>query len=209
MVKKLQTRMSLKVYVEGGGDTEELKSQCRAGFSQFLEKAGLKGKMPRIVASGSRKNAFENYKQALKEGNPAFLLVDSESSYNGLGKWAHVQQRDQWEKPPQGTEDDLHLMVHCMEAWLISDPATLKEFFGDGFKEKDLPAPVRLKDIEAISKPEIYSALEKATKGCTTKGQYGKGAHSFKLLGLIDPQKVAQASAQAQQFLHALKQRMA
>lgn len=43
----------MKIYVEGGGDSKELKTRCRRGFSNFFEKAGLKGRMPRVVACGS------------------------------------------------------------------------------------------------------------------------------------------------------------
>lgn len=211
MVNRQSNRLGLKLYVEGGGDTEDLKAQCREGFAQFLQKAGLKGKMPRVVASGSRRNAFENFAQALKEGSPAMLLVDSEAPLSSASKWTHVLHRDgdRWEKPSQAKEEDLYFMVQCMESWLISDLETLSTFFGDGFQEKALPAAARRKNVEDIAKTEVYESLKKATKGCAAKGQYGKGAHSFKLLGLIDPQKVEHASAQAKQFLTALRQRMA
>ena len=47
----------VKIYVEGGGDQAKLKRECRRAFSKFFEKAGFKGKMPRVVASGSRGSA--------------------------------------------------------------------------------------------------------------------------------------------------------
>jgi hypothetical protein len=33
--------VSIKIYVEGGGDSKALKTACRRGFRLFLEKAGL------------------------------------------------------------------------------------------------------------------------------------------------------------------------
>ena len=48
----------MRLYVEGGGDSSTLKTACRAGFSEFLRKAGLRGYLPRIVACGSRTNAM-------------------------------------------------------------------------------------------------------------------------------------------------------
>ena len=51
----------VKLYVEGGGDSRAINVKCRKGFSDFLEKSGLKGKMPRVVASGSRQNAKRDY----------------------------------------------------------------------------------------------------------------------------------------------------
>ncbi|MDR0720595.1 MAG: hypothetical protein LBF78_13230, partial [Treponema sp.] len=55
----------VKIYVEGGGDTHTLRTACRRGFSGFLEKAGLKGYMPRIVACGSRNNAYADFCTAM------------------------------------------------------------------------------------------------------------------------------------------------
>ena len=44
----------MKKVKEGGGDSRAVNVKCRKGFSDFLEKSGLKGKMPRIVASGTK-----------------------------------------------------------------------------------------------------------------------------------------------------------
>ena len=46
--------VTVRLYVEGGGDSKKLRVQCRRGFRKFVEKAGLKGRMPRIVACGGR-----------------------------------------------------------------------------------------------------------------------------------------------------------
>ena len=51
--------MNLKVYVEGGGDGRELHSKCRQGFRSFFCKAGLAGRMPRVIACGGRQKAYE------------------------------------------------------------------------------------------------------------------------------------------------------
>ena len=75
--------MNVKAYVEGGGDTNALKTKCRQGFSEFFRKAGLAGRMPRIVASGSRRNAYEDFCTALKKAAAdqfIVLLVDSEDA---------------------------------------------------------------------------------------------------------------------------------
>lgn len=64
----------MKLYVEGGGDSAALKTACRAGFSEFLSKAGLKGKMPRIVACGSRQNAYDSFCTAINSGEDQINL---------------------------------------------------------------------------------------------------------------------------------------
>jgi len=67
----------VKIYVEGGGDSAALKTACREGFSKFLSKAGLAGRMARVVACGSRADAFDSFLTAVRSGEVAILLVDS------------------------------------------------------------------------------------------------------------------------------------
>lgn len=150
----------VKLYLEGGGDAAALKTACREGFAKFLGKAGMTGRMPRIVACGSRADAY----------------------------------------------DSCHLMVQCMEAWLLADRNTLKQFFGQGFKENALPAITN--NLERTSKQQIYTALAAASRDCKTKNAYGKGEHSFKLLALTDPLKVVEASPWAKRFIETLQAKM-
>ena len=65
------------LYVEGGGDSPELKADCRKGFRQFCEQAGLE-QQPRVLAMGPRGVACKFYGKALQKGQDAMLLVDSE-----------------------------------------------------------------------------------------------------------------------------------
>ena len=101
-------KTNITIYVEGGGDTAALKAQCRKAFRLFLEKAGFIGKMPTIVARDSRNAAYESYCIALKQGNNAMLLIDSESHVKHVNNvaegpstwnpWEHLKRRDSWQK---------------------------------------------------------------------------------------------------------------
>jgi Domain of unknown function (DUF4276) len=206
----------VKLYVEGGGDTAALKTACREGFTSFVTKAGLKNR-PRIVACGSRRDAFDSFCTAIANGEEAFLLVDSEdlvSAQHQQGQpdtwqpWAHLKARpgDGWDKPQQSVDTDCHLMVQVMESWFLADRDALKAFFGQGFKENSLPATNNA--LESTAKQQIYDALTLATKTCKTKAAYGKGEHSFKLLTKIDPAKVIQASPWAKRFVDELLKKM-
>ena len=74
-------KKDVRLYVEGGGDSDSLHSVCRRGFSAFLEKAGLSGRMPRIIACGSRNEAYNRFVIACAQPNIIpILLVDSECS---------------------------------------------------------------------------------------------------------------------------------
>lgn len=206
----------VKLYVEGGGDSASLKSECRRGFREFLEKAGLQGKMPQIIACGSRNDAFDSFCTGLNNGEHALLLIDSESPVSDqhqIGKdcdlwlpWLHLAERkgDEWTQPHNSTNLSCHFMVQCMESWLIVDHACLSSFFGIGFKSNQLPNAAN--QIEKIPKSEIYRSLKIASRSCKTKSQYNKGNHSFKLLALVDPQKIVNASPWAKRFVdHLLK----
>jgi Domain of unknown function (DUF4276) len=207
----------VKLFVEGGGDSNQLKTECRRGFSSFFEKAGLKGKMPRIVACGSRQDAYNDFVTALNSNEDAMLLVDSEQAvdaslkgaddYESWKPWEHLARRegDNWNKPNTATNTHCHLMVQCMENWFLADRQALKDFFGVDFKENQLPSTSR--PIEEVDKSQVYDSLAKATKDCQ-KGSYGKGAHSFKILQQIDPQKVTAAAPWAKRCVAVLKEKM-
>lgn len=59
---------------------------------------------------------------------------------------------------------------------------------------------------DAAGQQDAHLILKQASQN-SAKGVYGKGAHSFKLLGLLDPAKVAVASPWAKRFLDELVKR--
>lgn len=200
----------VKIYVEGGGDGNRLKRACRQGFGEFFRKAGLDGRMPRIVACGSRDNAFESFLTAMRRADTKqfiMLLVDSEEEVaTSGGPWAHVSKRDGWTRPARAAEDSLHLLVQCMEAWLVADRDCLKVYYGRGFNSRRLP---RRREVESIAKADLHAALDRATRDCA-KGKYSrrKGPHSFRILANVDPGKVAAVSRYAKRLLETLRRKL-
>jgi len=202
--------VELHLYVEGGGDAKVLRTACRRGFSEFLARAGLKGHLPRIVACGGRRQAYDDFCTALRQNrHTAMLLVDSEDPVTVSSPWIHLLQRpgDAWPTPLGATDDGCHLMVQCMESWLLADRDTLRRFFGQGFNPSALPPASN--PIETIPKGSLYPALARATRDCKTKSSYAKGEHSFRLLALVDPAKVTGASPWADRFVATLKRILA
>ena len=56
----------------------------------FFEKAGLKGRMPHVIACGSRQRAYDQFCAAINEaetGSFIVLLVDSESAVKAKGAY--------------------------------------------------------------------------------------------------------------------------
>jgi NADPH-dependent glutamate synthase beta subunit-like oxidoreductase len=82
--------VEVKLYVEGGGDSAQLHSRCREGFCKFLERAGFKGHMPRIVACGGRQTAYDCFKTACENNVTALLLIDSEDFVTTSSPWEHL-----------------------------------------------------------------------------------------------------------------------
>jgi uncharacterized protein DUF4276 len=196
--------VSVRVYVEGGGNTGALKSECRRGFAEFFAKFVPRGKQPRIIACGSRNEALDDFRTALRtyREDHVVLLVDEEAPVApGQSIWTHLKKRDGWEPPAGATEENTHLMVQCMENWFLADPSELAAYFGQGFQASALP---RNPNIEAIPKQDVFRALEAATRQTRTKGVYSKGGHSFAILARIDPAKVRGAAPSAERLAMAL-----
>lgn len=205
--------MSARVYVEGGGNNNRaLAARCREAFSEFFRKAGLAGRMPRVIAGGGRKQTCDDFCVSLHDPrNDAFsvLLVDSEDLVvEGAGPWTHLRNRqgDAWDRPAGATDEHAHLMVQCMEAWFLADRETLSAVFGAGFRPNALPG--RADDVERIPKPDVLAGLENAARGCRPRRGYKKGRDSFEILAELDPERVTAASPHAQRLVDVLKAKL-
>jgi len=175
-----------KLFVEGGGDTSALKTRCREGFRKLLENSGMKGHMPRIVACGSRNDAYDSFSTEHKSKASGYvgLLVDSEDTVANIAKpWEHLKVRDAWERPTGVRDDQALLMTTCMETWIIADRASLKKHYGSKFKETALPP---LTDLEKRHRHDVQDALMKATRDCANS--YAKDKRSFDVLSALQRQ---------------------
>lgn len=193
--------MKIKIYVEGGGDSSALKTRCRAGFRRFFEKAGLTGQMPKVVACGSRENAYDSFRTAVSNNRIQqelpLLLVDSEGPVTSP-PWDHLHMQDGWKQPDAASDGQAHLMVQCMEAWFLADVECLKQFFGQTFNEGALP---KNRKIERVTKEKVLKSLKEATRQCP-----GKGGHSFEILGRLNPTKIRRIAPHAERLLNVLEQ---
>lgn len=191
----------MRLYVEGGGDSKVLRTRCRRGFRAFLEKAGLKGRMPRVVACGNRQDAYDAFvtAEAGEDGRP-FLLVDAEEPVQDSEPWDHLNRQAGWERPATADDGQCHLMVQIMEAWFLADRSALEEYFGSRFEGNALPGNP---NVEEVPKADLLTGLQQATRK-TQKGRYDKARHSFELLAVVDPQRVTSVSLHARRFLDSL-----
>ena len=183
--------MSVRVYVEGGGDRAELKSRCREGFAKLLAKAGFAGRLPRVVACGSRNAAFDSFRTALRSTSDyPILLVDSEDTVRDAnlpdadpsGAWRHLSERDGWTRPDGAEDHQAQLMVTSMETWLLADRQALVAYFPN-MNTRALPPDT---ELENRRRQEVLSALENAARP-STKGNYSKARDSFAVLAQANP----------------------
>lgn len=195
---------TIAIYIEGGGDTANTKAQLRLGLDALLtpqKNAARKKRLGwKLVLCGGRDVTFKAFQHATKvaKSEIVVLLVDAEEAVktaNATGRVAHLAKRDQWDMTGV-TAEHVHLMIQCMEAWIVADPAALEAYYGKEFNPKVLPKRTALDDEP---KKDIYAALEAATKA-TQKGCYGKIKHASDLLSRLNTTTVAQRCASFQQF---------
>ncbi|NNC18780.1 DUF4276 family protein [Corallococcus exiguus] len=195
----------IRLYIEGGGNTNYGKARLRAGFGQFFEeivqRARRRNVRWQLILCGPRDAAFDGFRHALKDHPSAFniLLVDSEGPVS-KPPWAHLATRDPWQRPENASDDSCQLMVQTAEAWLMADPEALQGYYGKGFALGSLP---KTNSVEAIPKTVLEGALDKATQG-TQKGRYHKIEHCSDLLGKVDPALVRARSVHCERLFTVL-----
>jgi len=147
---------------------------------------------------------LEDFKNALKAHPHAFnvLLVDAEAPVNSSA-CQHLKQRDNWSFT-HFDDEQCHLMVQTMEAWLIADIEALKKFYGNGFNENAIP---KNPNVEQIDKQQLEPSLTAATRK-TSKGKYHKIQHASKLLALLNVDKIRTASSHCNRIFTTLTQKM-
>ena len=204
--------MSVTVYVEGGGDRTELKARCREGFSKLIAKSGFAGRMPRVVACGSRDAAFDRFGTGLQSRDDyPILLVDSEDPVadanqpdaNPSGAWRHLAERDGWVRPNGAEDDQAQLMVTSMETWLVADRQALAAYFPN-MNTSALPPDIAPEDRR---RQDVLRDLENATRP-SSKGGYSKGRDSFALLTQANPDALKDRLPHFRRFVETLEARL-
>lgn len=196
--------MSVKLYIEGGGDGPLFDTLFRQGWRQFFEAAGLVGRMPGVVRGQGRTQTLELFTTAVahpRGGVLPLLLVDSEDQVQAdHSVWQHLKARDGWERPPGAADSQAFLMVQVMETWFLADRDLLRNYFGGSLRENHLR---QWPNLEAVPKLTVFDALEKATAGC--QRHYAKGKVSYELLGKLRPDRVEADCPHGKELLDRLR----
>ncbi len=97
--------------------------------------------------------------------------------------WDHLRARDGWQAPEGASDEQVLLMVTCMETWIATDRDTLGKHYGANLQESALPP---LDNMETRARNDVSKSLERATSKC--RNAYTKGKRSFEILGKLNPE---------------------
>jgi len=181
------------LYMEGGGQQAETKARLRQGIGQFLGN-GLQRRnihfRPKIVVCGSVQNTFKQFNAAILRNDEATcaVLVDADGPVSPAHTPArHLSETRGWQTLDLATDEQIHLMVQTMEAWIIADRDLLVSFYGRHLDEKHL---TNRQNVEDVPKAELEQGLKDATRR-TQKGAYHKINHASQLLQRLNSDIVA------------------
>ena len=189
--------VTVRIYIEGGGEGKELDEVFRRAWKRFFEAAGVRRK-PRVIRGGGRQHTFVAFRNRAARDTveeTSLLLVDSEGAVRS-DVWEHLRIRDGWVRPA-GTDDrQAFLMVQVMETWFLADVDTLQRFFGASFR----PSALReWPQLEQVPKQTALDALAQASGRRYTKRK------GFDLLEQIRPDLVETACPHAKALLSHLR----
>ena len=189
------TAGAITLYVEGGGHGRDGKAALRQGFDILLAKQKLRARDRqwrwRLTMCGSRSEAYRAFTHAVKDrlAGVVGLLVDSEGPVFDAspgGRVTHLAGRDGWDLAG-APADSVHLMIQCMETWLVADAAALAAVYGQGFQARSLSSR---RDLDGESKADVLASLDRATRR-TARAGYGKIRDASAVLGKSSPETIA------------------
>jgi hypothetical protein len=178
--------VSASIFIEGG-ESKEDKIRCRKAFRKLLEKLGFSGRLPALVACGSRNSTYSDFRTAHAQRSPrsfVAMLIDSEDPIQNIEQvWTHLSARDHWDRPDEAVDEQVLLMTTCMETWIVADRKALRLHYGAKLQESALPI---LQNIENRDRHDIQDGLIRATRDCSNA--YRKGKRSFEVLEKVGPE---------------------
>jgi glycogen synthase len=119
----MATKRPRKVVLYVEGTTDDTNGDLRQGFENLLKKE-LAGKMPSIKLGDGITQTIDKFKNT---GGVKFLLID----LDGVNETKEKRLKN-YDLPTEKT----FFMVQAMEAWFLSQPEMLNEFY-----KKDLKIP--------------------------------------------------------------------
>lgn len=156
------------------GSSNATNGDLRQGFDKLLSKKMDQNK-PKIILGNGKSQAIKKFLHFIDEGEEVGLLMDLDQPEANRNKDLQAQKLEKY-------KDQIFYMIQALEAWFISQPEILDNYFNSDISKK-------LPKRRPAEIPEPKDALKKATKG-TKKGEYHEIKHAVELLKRLDATKL-------------------
>ncbi len=173
MVKKI-------LFIEG--TTDDTNGDLRKGFRILLEKRFKNTNMPEIKLGNDKKSTIRKFKNSNHEISFAMIDLDGKDNLD-KEEVNKLKTNDLKNLEVYDKKESVFFMVQEMEAWFLSQPEVLEEYYND----KKIRAKIPKKNTELIPDPSDF--LQKITKD-TKKGKYHKVKDGVGLLCKLDIDKL-------------------
>ncbi len=162
------------LFIEGTSD--DSNGDLKQGFSRLLSQK-LKGNMPKINMGNSTEETLRKLKYCKKDVS-GFALIDLDGCEQERGK----RLKDIENEYSIGDKSRIYFMIQEMEAWFLSQPEILNEFYGE-----NISAKIPVKNAKQFNNPD--EVLENLTEK-TRRGKYHKVRHGVQLLKRLDANRL-------------------
>ena len=206
-------KISLKIIVEGGSkENNTFTTEFRKAFQAFFSKGStrIENRELRLKVIPGCADPVKSFFIELKrsgDSDRVFLLLDSEKEFSADGLYGfaervrELKEQNNWKKAPDIPDDSIHFMVALMESWFIADKDALKAYYGNRFRDNQIPDAI---NVEVYEKQRVFNILKAATRD-TQKGPYSKTNHSYRILNIINPSLVSKAAPQCKRLLEVIE----
>jgi len=184
MAKKKVKKM---LFIEG--TSNKSNGDLSQGFHKLLSQK-LAGTMPRIVMGNNKPDSIRKFKNSGQLAEKSYLLIDSDCPADNC-------EQDLKDHNLVEDKELVFYMIQEMEAWFISQPTVLDDFYNHLISE-------RLTQRAPKEVPDPVQELIRVTKD-TRKGRYRKVQHGTFLLEMLDATQLEQDFENFAQLIQKIK----
>lgn len=158
----MKNKKKLILYIEGTSD--DSNGDLRQGFAKLLSQK-LEGKVPRIKMTDGKSQSISAFKHPLINHNP-LLIIDLDCIEERKDVFLKEQNLEK-------RKEKVFFMIQEMEAWFLSQPSILDNFYSYPMSKK-----IKRKPSEIENPSDLLATIAKNTK----IGEYHKVRHGVALL---------------------------